>query len=73
MVVGVLKYEDTVAEEIEDASDELLQIKGSNEQQVTGYQDDIAELRMTITHLETANKGLDAAREDLARLNQLFA
>lgn len=73
VVVGVLGYEDTVAEEAEDEAEELLQSKGSNERRSGVFQDDITALRAKIAALEAANVSIDTHRADLAALKDLFA
>lgn len=73
VVIGVLNYEDSVAEEAEEEAEELLQAKGSNERRITGFTDDIATLRDKIASLQRTNMSIDAERSDLAALKQLFA
>lgn len=73
VVVGVLNFEDTVAEEAEDAADELLQEQGLNERRIDGCLEDIVELNAKIASLQAVNLKIGTERSDLEKLSRLFA
>ena len=73
VVVGVLNYEDTVAEEAEDAADELERAKGSNIHRISTHEDEIEALEVRIAALHASNDGIDSHTADLAALRSMFA
>ena len=72
VVLGVLGYEDTVAEEVDIEAYELKEAKDANINRIISFKDKIRDLEAYIADIRAANDGIDAETANLAMLRAMF-